>query len=97
MRERIYILGRRNKAEGMAVIYQLLDIGMLEGVVVSKRLFGLDREGAEVCIEGAVVWTMTDRPVGPEVVVWMMLETTVGLEVVGVWMLPVGEQVVMPE
>ena len=68
----------------MAVIYQLPDVGMLEGVVVSKRPFGSDGEGAVVCIEGAVVWMMLDGPVGPNaVVVWM-------LPVVLVWMLPVG-------
>ena len=44
-----------------------------------------------VCIEGPVVWTMSDGPVGPDVVVvWM-------LPVVLVWMLLVGVVWMMPE
>ena len=54
-------------------------------MVVSKRPLGSDGEGAVVYIEGPVVWTMLDGPVGPDVVVvWMLL-------VVLVWMLPVDD------
>ena len=54
-------------------------------MVVSKRPLGSDGEGAVVYIEGPVVWTMSDGPVGPDVVVvWM-------LPVVLVWMLPVDD------
>ena len=64
-------------------------------MVVSKRPLGSDGEGAVVCIEGPVVWTMSDGPVGPDVVVVWMLPGL--LPVVLVWMLPVGVVWMMPE